>query len=224
MKKFTILSTLVVLISSLSLNAQEEESSPFNLGADLYSNYIWRGSKFGTGPAIQPCLEYSAGNLTIGSWGSFGVTDDEAAETDLYLSYGFDFGLSVGVTDYYYPGNPYFDYADTSASHAFEVNLGYEIKSFSLSANYVLNEATSGPESVGGDMYFELGYSFENFEIFVGGGDGWNTSTHNFGVCNVGVTSSKDIKVSDTFVIPLTASVILNPEKEQFFIVVGLSF
>lgn len=41
-----------ILISPMNLNAQEEESSsPFNVGADLVSSYLWRGTKFGTGPA-----------------------------------------------------------------------------------------------------------------------------------------------------------------------------
>ena len=41
--------------SPLQVNAQDEESSsPFSVGGDLVSSYLWRGTKFGTGPAIQP--------------------------------------------------------------------------------------------------------------------------------------------------------------------------
>ena len=119
---------MILSIGLSSINAQEEESgSSFDLGADLVSNYIWRGTKFGTGPAVQPFVEFSAGGLTVGSWGSFGITDNEAAEADLYLSYGFDFGLSLGLTDYYYPGSDYFDLSDSIGSHGLEVNLGYEL-------------------------------------------------------------------------------------------------
>ena len=218
---FVILS---MILSSQEVQAQDESSSSFDVGADFYSNYIWRGSKFGTGPAVQPYLEFSTGNFAIGSWGSFGITDNEAAEADLYLSYSFDFGLSVGLTDYYYPGSSYFDYASgADGAHGFEVNLGYELGSFSVGANYMLNEAGVAG-TAGGDMYFELGYSFDSFDIFAGGGDGWHTSDGEFGICNIGIATSKDIEITDSFTIPVSGAVILNPEQEQFYVVVGLSF
>ncbi len=200
----------------------EEVSSPFSVGADVYSNYVWRGTKFGVGPAIQPFVEFSAGNFTLGSWGSFCFTSSEGAEADLYASYSFDFGLSIGITDYYYPGLMYFDYSKETGAHALELNLGYEISGLSLAGNYVLNEA-GGAASAGGDMYFELGYSFTNIDLFVGGGDGWHTSDGEFNLCNVGIGTSKEIKVSDSFSLPVSGAVILNPDKEQFYVVVGFS-
>ncbi len=213
-----------LLIGFFNLNAQEEEaSSSFDAGADIVSNYIWRGSKFGTGPAVQPYVEFSAGNFAVGSWGSFGITDNESPEADLYLSYGFDFGLSIGITDYYFPGSDYFDYSTESGSHGFEVNLGYEVGGLSLGANYMLNEAP-GAGTAGGDMYFELGYSFETVSLFVGGGDGWHTSTGDFALTNIGLSVSKELEISETFSLPLSGAVILNPETEQFYVVVGVSF
>jgi hypothetical protein len=41
---------------------------------------------------------------------------------------------------------------------------------------------------------------------------------------NIGITTSKDIEVSDTFTIPVSGSVIWNPDTEQFYILVGFSF
>lgn len=215
--------TLAFLIGYINLNAQNESSTSFDAGADIVSNYIWRGTKFGTGPAIQPYVEFSAGNFAIGSWGSFGFTDNEAAEADLYLSYGFDFGLSIGLTDYYYPGTSYFDYSSASGSHGFEVNLGYEISGFSIGANYMLNEAP-GAGTAGGDMYFELGYSFESVSLFAGGGDGWHTSTGDFALCNIGLSVSKEIQITEKFALPLSGSMIWNPDKEQYYVVAGISF
>jgi hypothetical protein len=227
MKRPVIFLQLAVIVISLffstNITAQEEEkSSPFKVGLDLYSNYIWRGSKFGTGPALQPKVELSKGGFTLGSWGSFCVTDAEAAEADLYMAYAFDFGLSLGISDYYFPGTEYFDYSDSTGSHGFELNFGYAISGLSLKGNYMLNEAGSAG-TAGGDMYFELGYAFKNCSLFVGGGDGWHTSDGEFSVCNIGLSTSKTIKVTDNFSIPVNGSVILNPEKEQFFVVVGIS-
>jgi hypothetical protein len=43
-------------------------------------------------------------------------------------------------------------------------------------------------------------------------------------VCNVGLSAGKELKITDKFAIPVTGSVILNPETEQFYIVFGFSF
>lgn len=221
-KRLSVIS-MAFFLGFVNLNAQTETS--FDAGADIVSNYIWRGTKFGTGPAIQPYVEFSAGNFAIGSWGSFGFTDNEAAEADLYLSYGFDFGLSVGLTDYYYPGSPYTDFSstDSTGSHGFEINLGYEIEGFSIGANYMLNQAGLAG-TAGGDMYFELGYSFEAVSLFVGAGDGWHTTTGDFALCNVGLAVSKEIPITEKFSLPVSGSMIWNPEADQYYVVVGVSF
>ena len=59
-----------------------------------------------------------------------------------------------------YPGLDYFDYSDTTGSHAYEINLGYDFSGLSVSANFVLNKA-GGAASTGGDTYFELKYNFK---------------------------------------------------------------
>jgi len=212
----------------LQVNAQDE--SPLSAGGDLVSSYLWRGTKFGTGPAIQPYVDLTLGGFSIGGWGSYCFTTNEAAEADIYVSYGFDFGLSVGLTDYYFPGTPYFDYSTASGSHAFELNLGYEISGFSIAANAFLNEAGgAGTGSLGDDLYFEVGYSIKNFGVFLGAGNGWHTmeadpDESDFNVCNIGISASKDIVITDTFTLPVSGMLVLNPDTEQFHVVVGVSF
>ncbi len=223
MKKiWTLLFVLAVVFASMNISVQaqeEEKESPVSVGVDLYSTYVWRGVAYG-GPSLQPYVDLTVGGLSLGAWGS--QSYDGGQEMDLYISYGFDFGLSIGVTDYYYPGTPYFEFSDTAGAHGIELNAGFELEGFSLSANYMVNEA-GGAGTVGGDMYFELGYSFSNVGLFIGAGDGWHTSDTEFAVCNIGISATKDIKVTDSFSIPVNGSVILNPETEQFYIVVGLS-
>ncbi len=224
MKRQWLLFTGVLagILFSTGMKAQEEESpSKFTAGADLYSNYVWRGSKLGTGPAVQPTVKFVTSGLTIGVWGSFDAHG--YAEVDPYISYAFDFGLSLGMTDYYYPGQEFFDVSDSTGSQAFEINVGYAIKGLSLSANYILNEA-GGAASVGGDKYFQAAYAFKHFSLFLGAGDGWHTSDGDFAICNVGIGTTKEIKITDSFSIPVTGQVILNPEKEQLYVVVGFSF
>lgn len=214
-----------VVIAQEEEAAEEEKSSPFSVGVDLVSSYVWRGLKYG-GPALQPYVELGFGGFAVGAWGSFGIgpIDEAVNEADLYLGYGFDFGLYIGMTDYYYQGSPYFQYSGDTASHAFEANLGYEIGGFSIAANYIFNDARNGAGSQGGDMYFEAGYSFSYFDIFLGAGDGWHTTDGDFMICNIGIGASKEIQIGKKFALPVFGQVVVNPEAEEFNIVVGLSF
>ncbi|MFW5830924.1 MAG: TorF family putative porin [Prolixibacteraceae bacterium] len=207
-------SLLMLIVFTPRVNAQE-----WSTGVDLYSSYVWRGTNF-SGPSLQPYVDFTAGGFSVGAWGSQGY--DGFQEMDLYLSYGFDFGLSLGLTDYYYPGTEYFDYSTETGAHALEINAGFEAGGVSLSANYILNEA-GGAASAGGDMYFEAGVAAGSVDLFVGAGDGWHTPDGEFGVCNVGLGTSKEVKITDSFSLPVSGSVILNPTTEQFFIVVGIS-
>lgn len=212
----------LVFIGTTRLQGQDESAGfKFSVGADLYSNYIWRGSKYGQGPAVQPSVKFVTGGFTAGVWGSFDASG--YAEADPYFSYALPMGLSLGMTDYYYPGLNFFEVSDTAGSHAFELNAGFAKGGLSLSANYILNEA-GGAASAGGDMYFQAGYAFTYFSLFAGAGDGWHTSDGNFALCNVGLGTTKTIKLTDSFSIPVSGQVILNPEKEQFFVVIGFSF
>lgn len=208
MKKVIYVFVLVVvaLFSTSSLKAQE-----FSTGVDLYSSYVWRGTKFGTGPAIQPAVDFTAGGFSVGAWGSVCVSDDEAFEMDLYATYAFPFGLSVGVTDYYFGGS-YFD----GTTHFIEPMLKFETGSLSLTGAYMLGDGV-------GDTYLEAGYSLGSVNLFVGAGNGAYTSDGKFMVCNVGLGTSKEIKITDSFSLPVSGSVILNPSTQGFFIAVGIS-
>lgn len=205
---------MVALVATSSVNAQE-----FKASADLVSSYVWRGTKF-SDVSIQPTLDFTTGGFSVGAWGSAGF--DGFLEADLYAKYAFGFGLTVGVTDYYYPGTSYFDFSKASGGHGLEVNLGYTTGGLSLGANYILNQA-GGAATAGGDKYFEVGYAFEKFSIFAGAGDGWHTPDAKFAVCNIGISTTKTIKITDSFSLPLKATAVLNPKTEQFFLVAGIT-
>lgn len=217
MKMWAIIAIAVTTV--VSVKAQEITAK-----ADLVSSYVWRGTQY-AGFSVQPSVTYTDGGFSLGAWGSVGVKNSDVfayREMDLFASYAFDFGLTLGLTDYYYPGTDYFDVSEVTGAHGFEVNLGYAIKDFSLSANYMLNQA-GGAETAGGDTYFELGYAFKTFSIFAGAGSGWHTPDGSFGLVNVGLKTTKEIKFSDSFSLPLTGSVVLNPTTQQFYVVAGIS-
>ncbi|MFZ0281805.1 MAG: hypothetical protein WAL29_09160 [Bacteroidales bacterium] len=216
---------IVVLTGGTTLLSQDAEPDSFSTGADFYSSFIWRGSKLGTGPAIQPVVEYKSNFITAGAWGSFDFAGYQ--EVDLYFSLSLPAGFSFGITDYYNPDLRYFDYTPISGSHAIELNLGFSQYNFSLGANYIINEA-GGVGSAGKDLYFQAGYSFSVLTLFVGAGNGWHnydpdTNKSSFGVCNTGIEVSKTIKITDTFRIPLTGQIVFNPAQERMYVVVGFT-
>lgn len=215
----------VGLLLSTGLYAQEEESTSWTTGADFYSSFVWRGTRLGSGPAIQPVIEFSSGAFTAGAWGSFDFNDYQ--EVDMYISFALPAGFSFGLTDYYSPGLKYFDYSASSGSHAFELTLDYTGDNLDLSANYVINEA-GGVGSLGNDLYFEAGYSFKLLRLFAGAGNGWHTydpgvEENVFAVCNLGLEVSKIIQVTERFSIPVTGQLVFNPYSEQMFLLAGFT-
>jgi len=229
MRKYCRICTRLVLLIAFMVNtslfSQQEESTSWTTGADIYSSFIWRGTRYGTGPAFQPVIEFETHSFLIGAWGSFDFRGYQ--ETDLYFSFTVSEGFSLGMTDYYSPDLRYFDYSKTSGSHAFEINLDYLIGNFDLNANYIINEA-GNVGSLGGDLYFQAGYSFNYFSLFIGAGNGWHTyepdeDKNIFNVCNIGLETSRTIIITDRFSLPVIGQVIFNPDKEQMFIVVGFT-
>jgi uncharacterized protein (TIGR02001 family) len=228
MKKILMISAgLLLLITFIpNVNAQEEESK-WNAGLDIYSSYIWRGLKFGTGAAFQPSVEFSTGGFAIGAWGSFSTGDSEAAEADLYASYGFDLGenasLSFTVTDYYFPGSAYFD----KNSHFIEPMVSLGLGGFSLTAAYMFYDG-AGNGDASGDIYLQADYAIGAVNLTLGGGNGQYSfeddgGDDKFSISNIGIGTSKEIKITDSFSLPISGSIILNPSTEQLFVVVGIS-
>jgi hypothetical protein len=50
---------LAFLLTFYNAFPQENGKGNFSAGADFCSSYIFRGTKFGNGPAIQPLVQYS---------------------------------------------------------------------------------------------------------------------------------------------------------------------
>lgn len=217
--------TLLLLLLFFTVSGTEFVLAQISTGADIVSRYVWRGTDFGNAPAIQPTLEFASGDFVIGAWGSYALSSNiGGAEADLYASYAIN-DFSIGITDYYFPGEGfaggvpvttgnYFDYEN---AHSYELNLGYSYQDFSISANYFF-------ANLNDDLYFELGYSLENVAFFAGVGNENYTADGEFNFVNVGLSSSKDIVVTDTFTLPVFGSIILNPDSEQLFLLVGITF
>ena len=112
-------------------------------------------------------------------------------------------------------------------AHFLEANLNYsgpEKFPISLSFNVFFYNLENNP------IYFQVGYSTTvkdvGVDFFVGGTPGEKNfyyGTDQFNLINVGITASKEVKVTDSFSLPVFGSVILNPNKEDIFFVLGFS-
>lgn len=75
--------------------------SPFGLGLDVQTKYIWRGMEMMTedsAPVLFPSLNYSYKGLYIYAMGGYAI-NGKYAEVDLGISYtwnGLNIGLKIG--------------------------------------------------------------------------------------------------------------------------------
>lgn len=191
------------------------------LGADIVSRYVWRGLDFGDSPSIQPYLEYSAGAITVGTWGAYPFANGAGVnEHDLYASWAVG-PLLLGVTDYFFPdGGDYFDY-QVDGNHIIEPYLSYT-GSFSV---LVAVNALNDPDN---SVYFEFGFdkAWDSTELsfFLGGTIG---KTDFYGadgaaLLSVGVIATQAIPLTGQAGRPFSVSYIINPNAGQTFLLLSL--
>ena len=238
MKRTILFSVAFFLFMPIALNAQDNdnEESPWNLSADITSRYIWRGLQLSDGLNLQPTIEYSIGNFTIGTWGSYGV-GIPFAEVDVYAQYSLG-NFSLLVSDYYeqdeydLSASKYFNWKQGQTSHALEGAIIYSgPENFPISATaatfFYGCDDSDDDDKRDYSTYFELGYSFEvnDFGInpFIGGTPFKGTYCDKAGIVNVGFEVTKDISISNNFKLPISGAFIVNPSAQHVFLVFKLT-
>jgi hypothetical protein len=215
----------MLLTSTVKVNAQEEEkSNPIDIGADIMSRYVWRGTDYGSSPSIQPYMELGLGGFALGFWGAYTTNLPGVQELDFYANYTFSDVVTVGIIDYFFPdevfGYDYYEFRADSSAHILEGTASFNgLENLPLTFLVGYNMAGDSQNST----YLELGYSFWLLDIFLGAGNGFYTSDGNFNVVNIGISVSKDIKITEKFSLPISASFITNPEAEKVHFVFGIS-
>lgn len=226
-------------MSFAGLAYAEGESEPavsLSYGADVVSSYIWRGQELG-GFSVQPSvtLTWNKPGISLGVWASTELFERAAAanmtEFDISLSWSPVDALTVGLTDYYLSGNSYFSgwRWDAEASHGLEAQLAYDFGPLALSwntcltgpdhkvstgkRNYSTYVEVAAPFSVGGaECSAAVGACLWEDHFTAGGNDKFN-------VCNISLSVSKQV-----FHLPLMGQVVFNPQTDNAYFVVGLSF
>ena len=231
MKKIVILAMGLVL-SSTALAQDKVET---NVAADFVNEYIWRGQKCGD-VSVQPTLGVGYKGLSLTAWGSYGLSNkDDVKEFDLTLAYSTG-GFNIGITDYWFsegldPDARYFKYDAHGTNHLFEANIGYDFGPVALQwyTTFAGNDGTNNSGKRAYSSYFEVSVPFRlvaaDWTATAGAVPFATTSygTTGFAVTNLSVRATKEIRVTDSFFIPIFGQLTGNPCSQKAYLVLGFT-
>ncbi len=221
------------LVVSLTTFAQEKVET--TICGDVVSSYIWRGQDLGD-VSLQPTLGIGYKGLSLTAWGSVGLSDpSDTKEFDLTLGYTIG-GFNIGITDYWFnggldPENRYFKYDAHGTNHVFEANVGYDFGPASLQwyTNFAGNDGMNNDGKRAYSSYVELAVPFKLATVdwtATAGAVPFATDfygTDGFAVTNLALKATKEIKVSESFSVPVFGQVIANPCSQKAYLVIGFT-
>ena len=242
--KTRVVAAVLLLAEAASPSVMAQDKVKTSVGADLVSNYIWRGQDLG-GISIQPSLGVSYKGFSLEAWGSTGIESTDTKEFDLTVGYALN-RFSISITDYWFnngtntkSGNdiehaPYFHYGAYSTTHVFEAQIGYDFGW--LSANWYTNVAGNDGIKENGKRAYSS-YLALSAPFRLGGLDWtadlgiipWETTFYNgytssFCVSEISLIASKDIHITGSFSLSTLAKISVNPRTEGAYFIFGLSF
>ena len=239
MKKIVLLAMgLVMSMTAIAQDEIESESKiETTISGDIVSSYIWRGQDLGN-VSLQPTLGIGYKGLSLTAWGSVGLTNsDDTKEFDLTLAYTTG-GFNIGITDYWFnagldPDNRYFMYNAHSTNHVFEANIGYDFGFASLQwyTNFAGNDGVNESGKRAYSSYVEASVPFKlatvDWTATVGvipyATTFYNEWTSGFSVTNLALKATKEIKITDSFSIPIFGQVVANPRTQKAYLVLGFT-
>ena len=231
MKKIVLMAMMIA--TGYSATAQDKVET--TVAADLVSSYIWRGLDCGSA-AVQPTLDIGYKGLSLSAWGSYGLTNpDDVKEFDLTLAFATG-GFNIGITDYWFsegldPDGRYFKYEANSTNHMFEANIGYDfgVASIQWFTYFGGNDGTNKDDKRAYSSYAEVAVPFKLATVDWTAPAGivpWATTlydTNGFAVTNLALKATKEIKVTDSFSIPVFGQIVGNPCSQKGYLVFGFT-
>ncbi len=225
----------MMLLAATFAKAQDESKLETSISGDVVNQYIWRGQDLG-GTSFQPTLGIGCGGFSLSAWGSTGLTNpDDTKEFDITASYTIG-GLTVGITDYWFNSglderNRYFRYNAHSTNHVFEANIGYDFKVLNVQwyTNFAGNDGCNDKGKRAYSSYAEV-----NVPFAFAGAD-WTATAgcvpyattfygaDGFAITNLTLKASKEIKVTDSFSVPVFAGITANPCSQKAYLTFGFT-
>lgn len=236
----TIIASAGFLLLSYGIFGQETAIKPsnvtLNLNADLVSRYLWRGLLFSPNVNLQPYAGLSYKGLTFSTWASYGISD-HYAEVDFSLSYTLG-NLTFSLNDYYaeiednLPAVKHFDWGSKTTSHSLEAALNYTVsESFPLgitAATFIYGNDRKANGDNYYSTYIELAWPLTvneySINLFAGGTIAEGLYADKAALVHTGISLSKEIKFTDAFSLPVSATLSSNPKAEDIFLVFKATF
>ena len=220
--KITGLCKVVVLafltLQCGSLYSQDKKGLGIGYGTDMVSRYLWRGLNIGGDCAhIQPYASLNYKSLEVGAWASYGLSNNNEAGTNYYE---YDLYAKCTVEDF---GFAFTNYNIRHYGNFSEVTLSYkggEKLPLHASINkYVIHDDAS---------YIDLGYLFFNKSLIpldfnVGMTPAAGSYGDTGGIVNISLTATYETMESDKFSLPIHATVMVNPQIDKTFFMVGFT-
>ena len=223
---------LMAMMFATGIGAMAQDEVETTVAADVVNQYIWRGQDLGE-VSVQPTLGIAYKGLSLSAWGSVGLSNPaDTKEFDLTLAYSTG-GFNIGITDYWFndPEERYFLYDAHKTSHLFEANVGYDfgVASIQWFTNFAGNDGTNNKGERAYSSYAELSVPFKlastDWSATIGAVPFVTTSygTDGFAITNVALKATKDIKITDSFSIPVFAQIAANPCAQKAYLVFGFT-
>ena len=220
------------LVASATTLAQEKVET--TISGDIVSSYIWRGQDLGSA-AVQPTLGVGYKGLSLTAWGSYALVNTaDTKEFDLTLAYTKG-GFNIGITDYWFstgldPQGRYFKYDAHGTNHVFEGNVGFDFGFASLQwfTNFTGNDyKADGKRAYSSYVEVVVPFKLSAIEWTATAGavpfESAQYGTSGFAVTNLALKATKEIKVTDTFSIPVFGQVVGNPCTQKAYLVFGFT-
>lgn len=212
--------------------------SPFGLGLDVQTKYVWRGMEMMTedsAPVLFPSVNYSWNGLYVYFMGGYS-TNGEYAEVDAGISYSLK-DFTLGLYDYYYPTvnakkDEYIG-GGKHTGHWLEASLNYTpsrlpmwvtLSNFFYGADKYVN--ADGKEKQAYSTYLEIGtyYDFlhSNRIAFCAGASlnksCYNNYEHDFSICNLDLKYTYNVEFKSGWNLPLSVEYIYNPVFDKSYV------
>ena len=193
---------------------------------NITSNFIWRGKMISDKISVQPILYFDKGDSIlmheVGTFSSF-TLDGSYKEVDLYYKLTYKW-LFVSITDYMFDTNNILNYDKNTTNNALEPAFGVKISNLSLSFNTFIWGADK--DSVNKQFYssyIEASYLIKNVNLFIGFTPYKSIYADKFSVVNIGTTFTKNV-IIDKFTLPISSTLMLNPNSKHIFANLTFSF
>jgi hypothetical protein len=219
------------------ISGQEKPKVGLDAGLEVVNRYVWRGQLCSDALNFQPYITAQYGCFSLTGFGSYAASKN-FAEVDLIASVSLG-GFELTVSDYYGENeedlsqNSYFGWDRTSTAHLVEATLSYDLpfEKIPLKLSYgmmLYGDDLNENDHQNYSTYFEVLYPFtvQDYSVsaFVAGTGNKGYYGSKASVVNAGLSVGRSLAVSSNYSLGLNASFIVNPNAEDVFFVVGITF